>query len=121
MSKRGGRSYSPAWRTGTTIYLPPLIRSTDEARLARPGAHPPPGGMIVAANHLSYADWAAMALFIHQAGRYPAFLIKSSLFDVKGIGTIPARRSASCRSTGARPTRRWCSRTPSAASPRANA
>jgi 1-acyl-sn-glycerol-3-phosphate acyltransferase len=40
----------------------------------------------VAANHLSYADWAAMALFVHEAGRYPAFLIKSSAFNVKGIG-----------------------------------
>ena len=47
---------------------------------------PRSGGVIVAANHLSYADWAAMALFIHEAGRYPAFLIKSSAFNVKGIG-----------------------------------
>jgi 1-acyl-sn-glycerol-3-phosphate acyltransferase len=47
---------------------------------------PGSGGVIVAANHLSYADWAAMALFIHEAGRYPAFLIKSSAFNVKVIG-----------------------------------
>jgi 1-acyl-sn-glycerol-3-phosphate acyltransferase len=40
----------------------------------------------VAANHLSYADWAAMALFVHEAGRYPAFLIKSTAFNVKGVG-----------------------------------
>ena len=26
MSKRGERGYSPAWRTGTTFYLPPLIK-----------------------------------------------------------------------------------------------
>ena len=44
--------------------------------------------MLVAANHLSYADWAAMALFVHEAGRYPAFMIKSSAFDVKGIGAL---------------------------------
>ena len=47
---------------------------------------PRSGGVIVAANHLSYADWAAMSLFIHEAGRYPAFLIKSTAFNVKGIG-----------------------------------
>jgi 1-acyl-sn-glycerol-3-phosphate acyltransferase len=47
---------------------------------------PRSGGVIVAGNHLSYADWAAMALFVHQAGRYPAFLIKSSAFNVKGLG-----------------------------------
>jgi 1-acyl-sn-glycerol-3-phosphate acyltransferase len=49
---------------------------------------PASGGVIVASNHLSYADWAAMALFVHQSGRYPAFLIKSSMFDVKGLGAF---------------------------------
>jgi 1-acyl-sn-glycerol-3-phosphate acyltransferase len=49
---------------------------------------PRSGGVIVAANHLSYADWAAMALFVHEAGRYPAFLIKSSAFNVTGIGSF---------------------------------
>ena len=40
-----------------------------------------------------------MSLFVHQAGRYPAFLIKSSAFDVKLIGPylrilgqLPVRR-----------------------------
>jgi len=47
---------------------------------------PREGGMIVAANHLSYADWPAMSLYVHEAGRYPAFMIKSSAFDVKLIG-----------------------------------
>ena len=47
---------------------------------------PAQGGVIVAGNHLSYADWAGMALFVHQAGRYPAFLIKSSAFNVKWLG-----------------------------------
>ena len=52
---------------------------------------PRQGGMLVAGNHLSYADWPAMALFVHEAGRYPAFMIKSSAFDVKLIGAAPAR------------------------------
>jgi len=86
MSKRGGRSYSPAWRTGTTIYLPPLIKSLMKRDWHGQEHFPADGGMIVAANHLSYVDWAAMALFVHQAGRYPAFMIKSSVFGIKGIG-----------------------------------
>src|ERR1022692_1976995 len=44
--------------------------------------------MIVAANHLSYADVLAMCLYIDQAGRYPVFLAKASLFKIKLIGPI---------------------------------
>src|SRR5260221_12364139 len=49
---------------------------------------PPGRGMIVAANHLSYADVLALALFCDQAGRYPTFLAKSSLFKIKVLGPI---------------------------------
>jgi 1-acyl-sn-glycerol-3-phosphate acyltransferase len=49
---------------------------------------PQSGGVIVAANHLSYADVLAVALFCDQAGRYPTFLAKSSLFDIKVLGPI---------------------------------
>jgi 1-acyl-sn-glycerol-3-phosphate acyltransferase len=86
MSKRGERSYSPAWRTGTKIYIPPLVKMLMKRDWHGQEHFPADGGMIVAANHLSYVDWAAMSLFVHQAGRYPAFLIKSSAFDVKLIG-----------------------------------
>ncbi len=44
--------------------------------------------MIVAGNHLSYADWPAMALFCYEAGHYPVFTIKSPVFDVKIIGPL---------------------------------
>lgn len=101
MSKRAGLGYSSAWRTGTTIYLPPLIKTLMKRDWHGQQHFPAEGGMIVAANHLSYADWAAMSLFVHQAGRYPAFLIKSSAFDVKLIGPylrilgqLPVQRGA---------------------------
>jgi 1-acyl-sn-glycerol-3-phosphate acyltransferase len=87
MSKRGGRDYSPGWRTGTTIYLPPLFKSLMKRDFHGHQHFPRQGGMIVAANHMSYADWAAVAQFTYEAGRYPAFLIKSSVFDIKGIGS----------------------------------
>jgi 1-acyl-sn-glycerol-3-phosphate acyltransferase len=86
MSKRAGLGYSPAWRTGTKIYIPPLVKTLMKRDWHGQEHLPAEGGMIVAANHLSYADWAAMSLFVHQAGRYPAFLIKSSAFNVKLIG-----------------------------------
>jgi 1-acyl-sn-glycerol-3-phosphate acyltransferase len=49
---------------------------------------PAAGGMILAANHLSYFDVLALSLFSDHAGRYPVFLAKSSLFDIKVLGPI---------------------------------
>ena len=86
MSDRGNQDYSPAVRRFTKIVLPLPIKSIMKRDWHGHEHIPRSGGVIVAANHLSYADWAAMALFIHEAGRYPAFLIKSSAFNVKGIG-----------------------------------
>jgi len=45
-------------------------------------------GIILAINHLSYADIFADSLFAYEAGRYPVFLAKSSLFDIKVLGSI---------------------------------
>jgi 1-acyl-sn-glycerol-3-phosphate acyltransferase len=86
MSDRGNQDYSPAVRRATILALPVPIKSIMKRDWHGHEHIPRSGGVIVAANHLSYADWAAMALFIHEAGRYPAFLIKSSAFNVKGIG-----------------------------------
>lgn len=89
MNKRAAdRGYSPAWRRFTTVAFPPLIRAAMRRDWRGHEHIPSEGGVIVASNHLSYADWAAMALFVHQAGRYPAFLIKSSMFDVTGLGAF---------------------------------
>jgi 1-acyl-sn-glycerol-3-phosphate acyltransferase len=49
---------------------------------------PKSGGVIVAVNHLSYADVLAVALFCDQADRYPTFLAKSGLFKIKVLGPI---------------------------------
>ena len=86
MSDRGNQDYSPGVRRFTTVVLPAPIKSIMKRDWHGHEHIPRSGGVIVAANHLSYADWAAMALFIHEAGRYPAFLIKSSAFNAKGIG-----------------------------------
>jgi 1-acyl-sn-glycerol-3-phosphate acyltransferase len=86
MSEQADREYSPAWRRGTEIVLPPLIRAMMKRDWHGQEHIPREGGVIIAPNHLSYADWASVALFTYQAGRYPAFLIKSPVFDVKLIG-----------------------------------
>jgi 1-acyl-sn-glycerol-3-phosphate acyltransferase len=86
MSERANRGYESAVRRGTEIVLPPLIKAVMKRDWHGQEHIPREGGVIIAPNHLSYADWAAVALFVHQAGRYPLFLIKSSAFNVKLIG-----------------------------------
>jgi 1-acyl-sn-glycerol-3-phosphate acyltransferase len=73
-------------RRTTVVVLKPMLLALLKRDWHGQEHIPRSGGVIVAGNHLSYADWAAMALFAHQAGRYPAFLIKSSAFNVKALG-----------------------------------
>jgi 1-acyl-sn-glycerol-3-phosphate acyltransferase len=86
MSNRADRGYSRGWRGFTKVAVPPAVRSLMKRDWHGHEHIPREGGLILAANHLSYVDWAATALFVHESGRYPAFLIKSSMFDVKGLG-----------------------------------
>lgn len=62
---------------------------------------PASGGMILAANHLSYADPLAVAHYLYERGRWPVYLAKSSLFEkpllrnvMRGCGQIPVYRSS---------------------------
>jgi len=87
MTNRAERDYSPGWRRFTEIILPSPIRGLMKLEASGQNYFPS-GGMIVAGNHLSYADWPAMALFCYQAGHYPVFTIKSPVFDVKIIGPL---------------------------------
>jgi 1-acyl-sn-glycerol-3-phosphate acyltransferase len=88
MSKQAKRDYSPGWRLFTKIILPPLIQSMMKLDTRGKENFPRSGGLIVAGNHLSYADWPAMALFSYWSGHYPVFTIKSPVFDVKVIGSL---------------------------------
>ncbi len=91
MSKRADGSYSSAWRGVSRIILRPTIRGLMKHDWHGQDHFPAEGGMIVAVNHLSYADVLAVALFCDQAGRYPTFLAKSALFKIKVIGPIFAK------------------------------
>ena len=79
-------SYSPTWRLISVIVLRPLLRLLIRNKLAGRENIPKTGGVILAPNHLSYADWGTDALFFYESGRYPTFLIKASAFGIKGIG-----------------------------------
>jgi 1-acyl-sn-glycerol-3-phosphate acyltransferase len=91
MTKRADGSYSRGWRRLTEIVLPPVINGLmghewhgqENIRNV-----PADSGLILAINHVSYADVLAMCLFSYRSGRYPVFLAKSTLFEVKGIGRV---------------------------------
>ncbi|MEP6598679.1 MAG: lysophospholipid acyltransferase family protein [Actinomycetota bacterium] len=49
---------------------------------------PAEGGVIVAMNHLSHIDTILMARLVWQTGRLPRFMIKSTVFDLPGVGRL---------------------------------
>jgi 1-acyl-sn-glycerol-3-phosphate acyltransferase len=85
------RSYSPAWRRATVIILPSVINALmkhDWRGQENIRNIPSDSGLILAINHLSYADALPICLFTYKSGRYPVFLAKSSLFEMKGLGAV---------------------------------
>ncbi len=82
------KSYSPTWRLISVIVLRPLLLLLVRNKWQGRQNIPRTGGIILAPNHLSYADWGTDALFFYQCGRYPTFMIKASAFEIKGIGAF---------------------------------
>ena len=81
--------YSRGWRLFTVIILRPLLKLLMRHEWQGKENFPKSGGVILAPNHLSYADWATVALFTYSYGhRYPVFMIKSPVFEVKFIGPL---------------------------------
>jgi 1-acyl-sn-glycerol-3-phosphate acyltransferase len=82
-------TYSPGWRLFSRIILHPGLRLLMRYRWSGRENIPETGGIILAPNHMSYADWPAIALFSDgYAKRYPVFMIKSAIFEVKVIGPL---------------------------------
>lgn len=84
-------SYSNAWRNFSKIILRPGIRMMMHLEWRGQEHIPTDGPVILAANHLSYMDIFAVALFADSAGRYPVFLAKSSLFRIPVVGPLIGR------------------------------
>jgi 1-acyl-sn-glycerol-3-phosphate acyltransferase len=81
-------SYSDGWRNVSKIILRPGIRMMMRLDWRGQENVPADGPVILAANHLSYMDIFAVALFADSAHRYPVFLAKSSLFDIPVLGPV---------------------------------
>jgi 1-acyl-sn-glycerol-3-phosphate acyltransferase len=89
MSARADGTYSNAWRNVSKIILRPLIPMLMKNDWQGQENFPADGGVVVAPNHLSYADVLAVALFCDQAGhRYPVYLAKSTLFNIPVLGYL---------------------------------
>jgi 1-acyl-sn-glycerol-3-phosphate acyltransferase len=72
-------------RLAVMVAKPPLTLMT--RRTWRGMEHvPPTGGVIIVPNHISHADPLVSAHFIYDAGRWPQFLGKASVFRVPVIG-----------------------------------
>src|ERR1700685_2534704 len=82
-------SYSRGWRLFSRIILHPGLRALFRFTWSGKENIPKTGGLILAPNHLSYADWPTIALFSDAyARRYPLFMIKSGIFEVKVVGWL---------------------------------
>jgi 1-acyl-sn-glycerol-3-phosphate acyltransferase len=81
-------SHSPAWRAGVVGFLRPLLHSLLKRDWKGRDNIPRTGGVIVAANHLSWSDPFALAHYVYKSGRFPVYLAKDTVFKAFGIGWI---------------------------------
>jgi len=76
------------WRRfAVAVVKPPLTLFTRRVWLGMEHI-PQSGGVIIVANHMSHADPFVSAHYIYDAGRWPEFLAKASLFDVPVLGWL---------------------------------
>lgn len=90
------------WYRLAVLVVKPLATVLTRRRWLGMENLPAAGGVIVAANHYSYADPFTVAHAIYDNGRVPRFLAKAELFRVpligslmRGAGQIPVHRHTS--------------------------
>lgn len=69
------------WYRLVVVVVRPLLAITTIRDWHSQERIPKRGGVILAANHLSYVDPLTLGLYVLEAGRTPYFLAKSSLFE----------------------------------------
>lgn len=83
----GGRRIGGWYRLAVMVAKPVLLLLT-RPRWRGLENLPPSGGVIVAANHHSYADPFTVAHVLYDNGRVPRFLAKAEIFRLPLIGSI---------------------------------
>ena len=76
------------WRRITVILVRPLMVVVSRRDWRGMEHIPATGPVIIVANHISHADPFALAHYVYDAGRWPQYLAKSSLFRVRVIGPM---------------------------------
>lgn len=87
------------WRRLAVVLVKPPLQALTRRDWRGMENIPAEGGVIIVANHISHFDPLAVAHFIYDAGRWPQFLGKHSIFEIPVIGwllhrlrQIPVRR-----------------------------
>lgn len=76
------------WRRFAVGVVKPVMKVWTRRTWAGMDNMPQEDGVIIVANHLSHADPLVIAHFIYDAGRWPQFLGKASIFKVPVLGWI---------------------------------
>jgi 1-acyl-sn-glycerol-3-phosphate acyltransferase len=76
------------WRRLTVVTIKPALTVFTRRDWSGMAHIPATGGVILVANHLSHADPLTCAHYVYDAGRWPQFLAKASLFKVRVIGPL---------------------------------
>jgi 1-acyl-sn-glycerol-3-phosphate acyltransferase len=74
------------WRRAAVLVVLPPLRVWTKRTWTGQANLPPTGGVILVSNHVSHFDPLVVAHFIYEAGRWPRFLTKASLWRVPVLG-----------------------------------
>ncbi|MFI0419363.1 lysophospholipid acyltransferase family protein [Spongiactinospora sp. 9N601] len=90
------------WESVAVVLLKPAMLLLTKRDWRGGENMPRTGGVIIAANHLSWTDPMLLGHFLYEHGRWPVYLAKSGLFSVPVLGkiiawlrTIPVYRGSS--------------------------
>ena len=85
---RSGRGHVGFWIWFSVVVVKPAVALFFRRRWRGREHIPAGGGVILATNHVSQADWLTFACYVWDSGRIPRFLIKHSLFGVPAVGGV---------------------------------
>lgn len=79
------------WKRSVVMIIRPSVGAVFRLQWDGQEHIPGSGGVILAANHVSYADPFGFARFVYDSGRFPSFLAKESVFRIPVAGRILQR------------------------------